>query len=106
MESAFLVHAILRAPNELWGKLEARVQQNVIARLQETRTRKPHFNNWLLFSATIETGLKFMGAAFWDPMRVDYALRMHTEVWYKGDGQCEKFLVHGERTHRSHRVFL
>ena len=86
VDAAFLCHAILRAPTELWGKLEPRVKQNVIDRLLETRSRKPHFNNWLLFAAMIEAGLKFMGA-FYDPMRIDYALRMH-ELWYKGDGQC------------------
>ena len=84
VDGAFLAHAIIRAPSELWAKLEARVQANVITALQSTRTRKPHYNNWLLFSARIETGLKVMGAQ-WDHMRVDYALRQH-EVWYKGDG--------------------
>ena len=84
VDAAFLVHAVLRAPNELWHKLEPRVQDNLVTALQATKTRKPHFNNWLLFSAMIETGLKFMGRD-WDRMRVDYALRQH-EQWYKGDG--------------------
>ena len=44
----------------------------------------PGFNNWLLFSATVEAGLHALGA-HWDRMRVDYALRQH-EQWYKGDG--------------------
>ena len=30
VETAFFAHAILRAPRELWDKLEERVQQNVI----------------------------------------------------------------------------
>src|SRR6266705_251342 len=42
------------------------------------------FNNWLLFSATVEAGLKSLGAS-WDRVRVEYALRQH-EQWYKGDG--------------------
>jgi len=37
-----------------------------------------------MFSATVEAGLKLLGAA-WDRVRVDYALRQH-EQWYKGDG--------------------
>jgi hypothetical protein len=44
----------------------------------------PGFNNWLLFSATVEAGLKLLGAN-WDKTRVDYALRQHDQ-WYKGDG--------------------
>ena len=44
----------------------------------------PNYNNWLLFTATVEAGLKALGAN-WDRLRVDYALRQH-EQWYKGDG--------------------
>lgn len=84
VDAAFLVHAVLRAPGELWHKLEPRVQDNLAAALQATKSRKPHFNNWLLFSAMIECGLAFMGRE-WDHMRVDYAFRQH-EQWYKGDG--------------------
>lgn len=84
VDAAFLSHAILRAPNELWHKLEDRVKRNLINGLKATRSRKPHFNNWLLFSAMIETALFKMGAD-WDRMRVDYALRQH-EQWYLGDG--------------------
>lgn len=110
VDAAFLVNAILRAPTELWGNLEARVRGNVIAALKATRSRKPHFNNWLLFSAMIETGLKFMGAPDWDHMRVDYALRQH-EQWYKGDGvygACTRLGVVGRphATIRSTRTFL
>ena len=49
-----------------------------------TRVIRPGFNNWLLFSATIEAFLALAGEQ-WDPMRVDYAVRQHGE-WYKGDG--------------------
>lgn len=84
VDAAFLSHAILRAPHELWEKLESRVKTNLINGLKATRSRKPHFNNWLLFSALIETALRRMGAD-WDPMRVDYALQQH-EQWYLGDG--------------------
>ena len=44
----------------------------------------PGYNNWLLFSATVEAGLARLGAP-WDRVRVDYALRQHDQ-WYKGDG--------------------
>ncbi len=45
---------------------------------------QPDYSNWLLFSAMIESVLSFMGV-WWDPMRVDYAIRT-VNTWYKGDG--------------------
>ncbi|MGG1551603.1 DUF2264 domain-containing protein [Paenibacillus ferrarius] len=84
VDTAFLSHAILRAPNALWRGLEPRVQRNLVQGLKASRTRKPGFNNWLLFAAMTETALRLMGED-WDHMRVDYALRQH-EQWYLGDG--------------------
>lgn len=84
VDTAFLAHAIVRAPNELYGKLTADVQQKLVMALKATRSRKPPFNNWLLFSAMIETVLFKLGEE-WDPMRVDYALKQHNQ-WYVGDG--------------------
>jgi hypothetical protein len=84
VDAAFLAQAILRAPTALWAKLPDRVRGQVAAALKETRSRKPCFNNWLLFSALIEAALRRMGED-WDPMRVDYALKQH-EQWYAGDG--------------------
>ena len=85
VDAAFLAHAVLRAPTELWEKLDARVKQQLIAALKLTRTRKPSANNWLLFPAMIETVLYRLGEQDWDPMRIDYALKQH-EQWYLGDG--------------------
>lgn len=85
VDAAFLVHAILRAPTELWKKLDPICQQNLIIALKKTRTRKPYACNWLLFSAIIEAFLYFAGEPNWDPMRIDYAIKQH-ELWYKGDG--------------------
>lgn len=85
VDAAFLAQALLRAPRELWQKLEPAVQRNVVAALKETRSRKPYANNWLLFSAIIEAALFAAGERDWDPMRIDYAIRQH-EQWYKGDG--------------------
>lgn len=41
VDTAFLAHAFLRAPNELWEKLDVRVKHNVILAIKSTRTRKP-----------------------------------------------------------------
>lgn len=84
VDAAFLALAILRAPTELWQKLDTTTRQRVIESLRSTRMIRPGFNNWLLFSATIESFLAF-AAEPWDKMRVDYAVRQH-EQWYKGDG--------------------
>lgn len=84
VDAAFLAQAVLRAPRALGETLDRRTKQNLIAALESSRTILPGFNNWLLFSATVEAGLAKLGAG-WDRMRVDYALRQHDQ-WYKGDG--------------------
>jgi hypothetical protein len=84
VDAAFLSLAIVRAPHELWHKLDARVQKNLIAALQSSRKILADYSNWLLFSAMVEVALSVMGV-WWDPMRVDYALRT-LNTWYKGDG--------------------
>lgn len=84
VDAAFLALGILRAPNELWRQLDRATQHNVIAAFQSTRVILPGYNNWLLFSATIEAALCSMGTR-WDAMRIDYAVRA-LNSWYKGDG--------------------
>lgn len=85
VDAAFLAQALLRAPKELWGKLDDQARANLIAKLKHTRTRKPWANNWLLFSGIIEAFLYTAGESDWDQMRVDYALKQHMQ-WYVGDG--------------------
>ena len=84
VDAAFLAHAMLRAPTALWADLPHDTRGQVIVAFISLRDRKPHFNNWLLFSAMTEALLAKVGAA-WDPMRVDYALLQH-EQWYLGNG--------------------
>jgi len=84
VDAAFLALAIVRAPHELWKKLDPRVQRNTIAALESSRKILPGYNNWLLFPAMIEAALCSVGSA-WDPLRVDYAIRT-MNTWYKGDG--------------------
>ena len=61
VDAAFLALAILRAPRELWEKLDATTKTQLVRALQSSRVIKPGFNNWLLFSATIEAFLGFAG---------------------------------------------
>lgn len=84
VDAAFLAQGLLRAPRALRDQLNAATTRQLVAALESTRAIVPGFNNWLLFSATVEAGLKLLGAN-WDKTRVDYALRQH-EQWYKGDG--------------------
>ena len=84
VDAAFLAQGLLRAPRALAGSLDWPTTRNLVAALESTRPIVPGFNNWLLFSATVEAALGKLGAP-WDRMRVDYALRQHDQ-WYKGDG--------------------
>jgi hypothetical protein len=84
VDAAFLALALLRGPKQLWGKLDAKTRSQLLDALRSTRVIKPGYNNWLLFSATIEAFFCTVSEP-WDQMRVDYAIRKHDE-WYKGDG--------------------
>jgi hypothetical protein len=84
VDASYLALAILRAPTELWTKLDRPTQQNVVKALQATRACLPYYNNWVLFAAMVEACLSSMGV-WWDPMRVDLAIRT-VDSWYLGDG--------------------
>lgn len=84
VDAAFLAQGLLRAPKQLWGRLDKITQQNIIKEFKETRKLTPGYNNWLLFTATIEAALlQFDGEA--DMVRIMFALNKHEE-WYLGDG--------------------
>ncbi len=84
VDCGFLSQALLRAPNQLWNNLDSGTRRNLATALQSARVIAPPYNNWLLFAATLETALAMMGER-WDPARIDYAVRKHSE-WYVGDG--------------------
>ncbi len=84
VDGAFLAHAFIRAPKQLWHPLPVTVKQQVIDGFKSLRGIRPGYNNWLLFAAIIEAALLLFGEE-WDGMRVDYAVKKHQE-WYKGDG--------------------
>jgi len=91
VDCGFLGQAILRAPGELWKKLDESTQRRLAEALIASRVITPGYNNWLLFSATVEAALASMGER-WDGMRIDYAVRQHQQ-WYLGDG------VYGDGPH-------
>ena len=84
VDAAFLAHALLRAPNQLWGNLGHKARDDLLAALKETRRIKPGNNNWLLFSAIIECALwTYSGEC--QTNTIELAVQRHLE-WYKGDG--------------------
>lgn len=84
VDAAFLAQAMLRAPNELWKKLDARVQANVVAALISSRPIQPGENNWKLFASEIESLLHRVGQKR-DEARLFEGPRKHAD-WYVGDG--------------------
>jgi len=84
VDTAFLAHGLLRAPRQLWEPLDERTKQNVINALKSSRAIKPGYNNWLLFTAMVETFLLKINEEG-DTTRIDFAIKKHME-WYKGDG--------------------
>ncbi len=84
VDAAFLAQALLRAPNELWKKLDPAVQKNVIAALKSSRPIPAGENNWKLFATTIEVFLHTISAGR-DDARLFEGIRKHAD-WYLGDG--------------------
>jgi hypothetical protein len=84
VDTAFLAEALLRAPKQLWGSLDAQTRANVVTALKSSRVITPANNNWLLFSAMVETALlEFTGEC--EMARIETSVNKHLE-WYKGDG--------------------
>lgn len=84
VDAAFLCQGILRAPNELWKKLDEKTKERLVFELESTRSMLAYRNNWLLFAAMIEAAL-FMMTGRCDQMRIEYSV-FALENWYKGDG--------------------
>lgn len=84
VDTAFLAHALIRAPKQLWEPLDSQTKANVLTAIKMSRRFTPVYNNWLLFMAIIEAFLIKVGEQG-DKVRIDYALKKHAE-WYKGDG--------------------
>ncbi len=84
VNSAFLIHGLLRAPTQLWGRLDTLTRARLVEQWKSTRTMVPGENNWLLFSAMVECGLREF-AGEWNFAVVERAITSH-QAWYKGDG--------------------
>lgn len=84
VDAAFLAHAFLRSPKQLWGGLSEKEQSNVITALKLTRKIRPGESNWLLFAGMVEAFFITVGEPH-DSARLWYSVNKHHE-WYKGDG--------------------
>lgn len=84
VDTAFLAHALLRAPKQLGELLDDETRRNVAKALRSSRVIPPINNNWLFFSTMVEAGLYVLGEDY-DLLRVLYSLRQF-DAWYLGDG--------------------
>lgn len=86
VDAAFLAEGLLRAPNQLWHKLDKKTQENMIVELKRSRNIKPWESNWLLFASMVEAALlEFTGEC--DMNRLTYGVERFKNDWYKGDSQ-------------------
>ncbi|MDL2305826.1 DUF2264 domain-containing protein [Bacteroides sp. OttesenSCG-928-D19] len=84
VDAAFIASSFLRAFDQLWMPLDDVTKERYINEFKLLRRINPPYNNWLLFSATIETFLFKVGAEP-DMYRIASAFRK-IEEWYVGDG--------------------
>ncbi|HKJ32147.1 MAG TPA: DUF2264 domain-containing protein, partial [Balneolales bacterium] len=57
VDTAFLAHALIKAPTVLWENSSRKSQDNIIKALKSSRVIVPYYDNWILFSAMVETAL-------------------------------------------------
>lgn len=84
VDAAFLCSALVRAQNSLVCNMAGKTKEQLIRCMMITRRIQPLDNNWVLFSAMVETGLYLLGGDY-DKNRIrNYVCKMLG--WYKGDG--------------------
>ncbi len=84
VDAAFIAQSFVRAPAQLWEPLDQITKNRYIEEFTLLRRVNPPYNNWLLFSAIIESFLMSVDAPY-DAFRITTAIRK-TEEWYVGDG--------------------
>jgi hypothetical protein len=84
VEGAYIAESFLKNYEKLWKQLDKTTQKRYIDVFLKLRDIKPYNNNWLLFSAVVETFLnKTEGIG--DNYRIMNVLHQIDE-WYVGDG--------------------
>lgn len=85
VDAAFLAEGLLRAPTQIWGRLDDEAKKNLLKELKSSRSIKPYESNWLLFASIVEAALlEFDGKC--DVKRLMYGVEKFCNMWYKGDG--------------------
>ncbi len=84
VDTAFLASAIIIAKNVLFDEQDAKTKNNILLALNMAVKQKPVLNNWLLFTATIETCKLYL---FGDCnlKNIQFGMQKFSE-WYVGDG--------------------
>lgn len=85
MDAAYLAQGLLRAPNNLWNKLDKETQERLITELKETRRIVPGNNNWLLFASMVEACLLEYDGEY-DNVRLRNGVETFLYKFYHGDG--------------------
>ena len=84
VDAAFLAEGVLRAPTQIWGRLDDKTRKRLIDEWKRSREIKPGESNWLLFASTVEAALlEFSGE--YDRERLYYGVNRFRNDWYKGD---------------------
>ncbi|MCR4602865.1 MAG: DUF2264 domain-containing protein [Prevotella sp.] len=85
VDAAFLAEGILRAPTQIWGRLDQQTRDWLVNEWKISRGIKPFECNWLLFASIVECALlEFTGEC--DMQRLTYGVNRFRNEWYKGDG--------------------
>jgi hypothetical protein len=85
VDAAFLAQGLLRAPKALWEPLSENTKLQVVSEFKKVRKIRVNENNWLLFSAIVETFLYTIEEECMRD-RIDYAVNKFDQDWYVGDG--------------------
>ena len=84
VDAAFLAQGLLRAPKQLWGRLDDVTKQRMVTEWKRSRSIKPKESNWLLFASMVEAALlEFTGEC--DNTRLYYGVNRFCKEWYRGD---------------------
>lgn len=84
VDAAYIAESFLRGYDQLWVPLDDTTKKRYIEEFIGMRRYETPYNNWLLFSAIIESFLAKAGAPH-DQYRLNIAIRK-MEEWYLGDG--------------------
>lgn len=84
VDAAFLAEGVLRAPTQIWGRLDPETRTRLVQAWKVSRSIKPYESNWLLFASIIEAALlEFTGE--YQPERLYEGVDRFRYDWYKGD---------------------